>query len=571
MKPHPVEPLGVLPMIGQMERFSAAGKGQPLDEGDLCIRRQMIASLQSRRVALLKRIGGESDSQGTTQLLPPTLNGIAGSSDPEHAHAPLQRGNREPSALGPDRWPSIFGVIRSGVVSILLEGLISGIYSADALDDQGSSPLHVAAAEGRLDMIRVLLEFTADPSSKDRSGNTPADIALRRKHTSAFRLLSRLGGGGGTTERSLSIPCTYQVPISTRGDGSSVGESEWVGGSALSSSLATSIPTSATPAGSLGTTPVGVRLVPSSRRILASKVCSVSDTESLVVIMVGLPGRGKSFISKRICRHLNWIGVPCRIFNAGDYRRKILGVEGTRGASFFDPHDQAAAAQREAMAEMACADLFRYIEEHGAPSVGILDATNTTASRRQKVVNFFRHRNHHIRVMFVESVCDAQSIIRENILRAKCGGADYRGVTDVKTVIRDFEERIENYAKVYEPLSTDEGYPFVKLCNIKEDVIIHKVRGGIPSQITYLLLNLFHLAFPVYLTMPGETVGQRGVCGPDDDESLTETGIHYCREVAAFIRDHAKGLPMTILHGSSEACRCTVEIIRRSLVGGEPV
>jgi broad specificity phosphatase PhoE len=244
-------------------------------------------------------------------------------------------------------------------------------------------------------------------------------------------------------------------------------------------------------------------------------------------------------------------------------------VEGTRGASFFDPHDQAAAAQREAMAEMACADLFRYIEEHDSPAVGILDATNTTTARRQKVVDFFQSRDCRIRILFVESVCDDPSIIRENIIRAKCGGADYRGVADVKTVIKDFEDRIENYAKVYEPLSTAEGYPFIKLCNIKEDVMVHKVRGGIPSQITYLLLNLFHLAFPVYLTMPGETVSQR-VGAPAGDESLTEGGVQYSLEVASLIREYAKGLTFTVLHGTTESCRRTVEIISQALLRVEP-
>ena len=39
--------------------------------------------------------------------------------------------------------------------------------------------------------------------------------------------------------------------------------------------------------------------------------------------MVGLPARGKTYISKKLCRYLNWIGINTKVFNLGDYRRKL--------------------------------------------------------------------------------------------------------------------------------------------------------------------------------------------------------------------------------------------------------
>jgi 6-phosphofructo-2-kinase/fructose-2,6-biphosphatase 2 len=41
--------------------------------------------------------------------------------------------------------------------------------------------------------------------------------------------------------------------------------------------------------------------------------------------MVGLPARGKSYIARQISKYLNWLGVHTELFNAGEYRRKILG------------------------------------------------------------------------------------------------------------------------------------------------------------------------------------------------------------------------------------------------------
>ncbi len=41
-----------------------------------------------------------------------------------------------------------------------------------------------------------------------------------------------------------------------------------------------------------------------------------------VICMVGLPARGKTYISRKLARYLTWIGVSCRVFNVGEYRRR---------------------------------------------------------------------------------------------------------------------------------------------------------------------------------------------------------------------------------------------------------
>lgn len=42
--------------------------------------------------------------------------------------------------------------------------------------------------------------------------------------------------------------------------------------------------------------------------------------------MVGLPARGKSYITKKISRYLNWLQHDTRIFNVGERRRVAAGV-----------------------------------------------------------------------------------------------------------------------------------------------------------------------------------------------------------------------------------------------------
>lgn len=42
--------------------------------------------------------------------------------------------------------------------------------------------------------------------------------------------------------------------------------------------------------------------------------------QPLVIAMVGLPARGKSYLVKMILRYLKWTGFESKVFNVGSYR-----------------------------------------------------------------------------------------------------------------------------------------------------------------------------------------------------------------------------------------------------------
>jgi hypothetical protein len=75
----------------------------------------------------------------------------------------------------------------------------------------------------------------------------------------------------------------------------------------------------------------------------------------VVIAMVGLPARGKSYIVKMLLRYLRWIGFECDVFNVGSYRR-LHGLCGIN-ADFFSASNSDAAKSREEMA-MAVQDLM---------------------------------------------------------------------------------------------------------------------------------------------------------------------------------------------------------------------
>ena len=55
----------------------------------------------------------------------------------------------------------------------------------------------------------------------------------------------------------------------------------------------------------------------------------------LVIVMVGLPARGKSYITKKIARYLNWLQHDTKIFNVGERRRITAGSQPS--ATLTDP------------------------------------------------------------------------------------------------------------------------------------------------------------------------------------------------------------------------------------------
>ena len=52
----------------------------------------------------------------------------------------------------------------------------------------------------------------------------------------------------------------------------------------------------------------------------------------LVIVMVGLPARGKSYVTKKIARYLNWLQHDTRIFNVGERRRVAAGGLGSNAS-----------------------------------------------------------------------------------------------------------------------------------------------------------------------------------------------------------------------------------------------
>ncbi|CAI4225855.1 unnamed protein product [Auanema sp. JU1783] len=257
-----------------------------------------------------------------------------------------------------------------------------------------------------------------------------------------------------------------------------------------------------------------------------------------VIVMVGLPARGKTYISKKLCRYLKWIGLKTKVFNVGEYRRTDSSASDAvhgANAAFFSPDNKEALKVRTESARRAMNDMAQYLC-NGTGNVAIFDATNTTRERRQTLADFCVGKR--LRCFFIESLCDDPTIIDSNVTDVKINSPDYKGLMSAEQAKDDFMKRIENYKKQYEPMDEvlDDALSFIKVINAGRSFFVHNVNGHVQSRVVYFLMNIHLLPRSIYLTRHGESeynaMGRLG-----GDSPLTERGQTYASALADFFKE----------------------------------
>ena len=250
------------------------------------------------------------------------------------------------------------------------------------------------------------------------------------------------------------------------------------------------------------------------------------DTPPLVLVMVGLPARGKTFIGQKIARYLCWRGYKTKVFNVGNYRRERIGAHHDHG--FFDPANVVANAQLLEIAVVALEDMLRWLRAEG--NVAIYDATNSTRARRKIVQE--RCEQEGAQVVFIESICDDPAVIEANVRDTKLRSPDYTGV-DPAEAARDFRARIDHYERAYQTVD-DDAASYIKLIDVGRRIVINRIHGYLPGRLVFFLMNLHTTPRPIWLTRHGESAyNAAGFIGGDSD--LSPAGEEYARALAGYL------------------------------------
>ncbi|KAJ2907717.1 6-phosphofructo-2-kinase, partial [Coemansia aciculifera] len=294
----------------------------------------------------------------------------------------------------------------------------------------------------------------------------------------------------------------------------------------------------------------------------------------LVVVMVGLPARGKSYIVKKLKRYLSWLGFQTKIFNVGD-RRRLAGStdehehgptparqgvgndastcadcdsasamdKGLRtpscthcatrhSSSFFDPDNAKAKQIREQVALDVFEDLLRWLQAGG--QIAIHDATNSTIERRSALISRLKSET-DVNLLFVESICTDKDIINRNI-KLKTQSPDYVGI-DPEVAESDFRARLRNYERAYRTIGAAEeklNVQYCKIIDVGKKVIAYNIQGFLESQVVFYLMNMNLESRVIYVTRHGESEDNAaGRIG--GDASLAPNGMKYAKALSRFI------------------------------------
>jgi broad specificity phosphatase PhoE len=253
----------------------------------------------------------------------------------------------------------------------------------------------------------------------------------------------------------------------------------------------------------------------------------------LILAMVGLPARGKTFMARRLKRHLSWMGYRIEIYNVGNYRRKYLGAD--QRHDFFDPSNAEGEEKRAQMAALAFEEMAEALK-NDTIDIAIFDATNTTVHRRRWLVNEIHHRDLTYKLVFVESVCNDEQVIRANVRETKLKSPDYSNLPE-NVAVADFLRRIDHYKSVYEPLGElpeENELPYIKIIDVGRMIVANRIQVFLNSRVLFFLSNLHITPRPIWLTRHGESeFNVQGRIG--GDSLLSPRGHAYALRLSAYM------------------------------------
>lgn len=253
----------------------------------------------------------------------------------------------------------------------------------------------------------------------------------------------------------------------------------------------------------------------------------------LVIVMVGLPARGKTYLARKVSRFLNWLGYVTRVFNVGNYRRARFGTD--MNHNYFSADNSEALEERERCAREAMEDLIGWLTGPDPAHVAVFDATNTTTPRRVWANEVVKKGVPRSQVIFIETISTNEKLIEANIEETKLSAPEYKG-KDPQKSIDDFKARIEQYKAVYEPMGVneaDQALSFVQLIDVGRQVVMNRVHGYLATRVLFYCMNQNITPRPIYLTRHGESIANvAGTIGGDPE--LTQRGMTYSVALARF-------------------------------------
>mmetsp|Transcript_23398 Transcript_23398/g.37598 ORF Transcript_23398/g.37598 Transcript_23398/m.37598 type:complete len:297 (-) Transcript_23398:1389-2279(-) len=219
-----------------------------------------------------------------------------------------------------------------------------------------------------------------------------------------------------------------------------------------------------------------------------------TNGDRFLLCLVGLPGRGKTFISYRVKHWLTYFhDIPTQVVNLGNARRKLIGRQ--KSHQFFTKSNEEAKKILDKARKTCLDDIKKFLleDEEGkhVGRVAIYDAANITFENRQQVVKEMDGILPLAHIIFVEIIqTDPEKILNHiRSIKVHVGMPDYRDEHDKEKAVEDYLERVKHYQTEYVTMK-DKSKSYIKIVDDGRQVSVNRIKGFLPGQIVNYLMNL---------------------------------------------------------------------------------
>lgn len=170
----------------------------------------------------------------------------------------------------------------------------------------------------------------------------------------------------------------------------------------------------------------------------------------------------------------------------------------------------------------------------------------------------------------MESVCNDEGVILQNVQETKLKSPDYKEAPSEAAAVSDFLRRIKLYESIYQPITDEEegDLRYIKLIDVGRQLIANRVQGLLNSRMMLLLANLNITPRHIFLSRHGESeYNVQGRIG--GDSLLSPRGQQYSLKLAAFMNAKDRfppGTDLTVWTSTLKRTQVTAGPIGREIV-----
>lgn len=252
----------------------------------------------------------------------------------------------------------------------------------------------------------------------------------------------------------------------------------------------------------------------------------------LVVILVGLPARGKTLLAHKLSRYLTWIDHKAKVFSVSAYRRKHLELYNSH--DIFRVDNTEAHNIRQLSVREAQEDATKWLKNDG--EVSIIDGTTATMEKRKQLHDYFANKLGY-KVLFVELVVRNEELLEHNVKEMIQFNKDYKNMSEDEA-LDDFQHKMEHYLEIYETINAklEPRYSFIKTYDGGENMNVRFIEGALQSEVLSYISNFRPTPKTLYFSRHGESefnvLGRIG-----GDASLSPRGQMYATALARHFND----------------------------------